>query len=308
MKKIGVVFLAFLPLFAFLSCKKEGVFNPDKKITQVYTEATVTDSDAGGASTTSDIEKYKSQEWTWSGNLLTEMKSFDSDGSVTGKQILTYDGKRLIKVADESDSTYTEYTYKNGKLVSLTMVAAGQEMMSADVIHENGKIAKLKFAMDMSGMDMGDLNFAKNSLGFVIPEKVADIILSPRIAKSKASQRIEIVANLTYIEGNVTKITVSYSGLTAITVNCTFDKKHNPLYGCYANIGPSALSKNNIVEVSVSGLGASAAGDMIPQSQLCAYTYTDDDYPETMTTNITENLEDSATRTTRQVTTYVYGN
>ena len=294
-------------MIAFVSCKKEGVFNPDKKITQIYAEATVTDRDAAGGSTTSNISKYKSQEWTWEGGLLTAMTSFDTDGSTVAKQILSYDGKKLVKVADESDSTYTEYGYKSGKLVTLTMVSGGEELIKADVIHESGKITKLKFAVDMGDMDMGDYDFAKKSLGFVIPEPIAAILLSPRTTMAKGSQPVEIVANLTYNEDNVTKITVSYGGFTAITVNCSYDKKNNPLYGCYANIGPSALSKHNITEVKVSGLGASAAGGMVPQNQYCAYTYTSDDYPETMTTTITEEMEDSATRTTKETATYVYG-
>jgi len=307
MKKILVFVSLVLPVLVFMSCKKEGVFNPDKKITQVYTEGTVTQRDASGAATTTTIKKYKSQEWSWDGKLLTEMTSFDSNGTATGKQLLSYDGKRLVKVSDESEKYYTEYKYKSGKLTSIIMFSDGEEVFNADVIHEDGKITKLKFSIDMSDMDLENYNFAKKSLSFVIPDEITTFILSPRLAKSKAAQSIDIVANLTYIDGNVTKITVSYSGFTAITVNCTYDKKHNPLYGCYANIGPSALSKNNIVEVRVSGLGASAAGGMLPQSQICAYTYTDDDYPETMTTNITENLEDSATRTTKETTTYVYG-
>ncbi len=307
MKKLFVVFSVLLPMLAVVSCKKEGVYSPDKKISEIHIEATVTERDATGADTTYNIAKYKAQEWTWEGNLLTAVTSFDQTGARTAKQLLTYDGKKLVKVADESGKYYTQYGYKNGKLTTIATVSDGTSLMNADVIHDGGKISKLKFAIDLSDFNLDDFNFAKKSLGYVMPEKLACVLFSSSMAKSKAGQPIEVVVNLTYVDDNVTKMTVSYSGLTAITVNCTYDKKHNPKYGNYADIGPSALSKNNICEISVSGLGASAAGGMIPQNQVCAYTYTDDDYPATMTTSTVETLENSATRTTRETDTYVYG-
>lgn len=302
MKHASIV-LILAALFMTTSCKKEGSFNPKEKIVAVYQqESTVSNGQ------TSTGEKYKAQDWIWDGKLLKEMVSYDADGNVYSRQVLTYKGGRLVKVADESGEMYTEYTYKSGKLTRITMVSEGEEMFAADVEHEGGNISKMKMSIDLP--DTTTAKFAERSLSMVMPQQLATILV-PTLTMSQRTNQMDkqsmaISINLTYSDKNLTKMAVVVSGFTVMTVNCTYDDMKNPMQGCFALLSPSSLSKNNIVETKTGGLINSMEGLPLPVNQKCNYTYNASDFPETMTTTVTVSEED-VTTTTTTTTFYVYG-
>lgn len=286
-----------------ISCKKEGSFNPKEKIVAVYQQET---SVSNGQ--TSTVEKYKAEEWIWEGKLLKEMISYDTDGSVYGRQILSYKGGRLVKVADESGETHTEYTYKSGKLIKITMVSEGEEMFAADIEHEGGNISKMKMSIDMP--DSMTAKFAERSLSMVMPQQLASILV-PTLTMTQRTNRMDkqsmaISINFTYTDKNLTKMAVVVSGFTLMTVNCTYDDMRNPMQGCFALLSPASLSKNNIVETKTGGMINSMEGLPLPDNQKCNYTYNTSDFPETMTTTATV-TEDDVTTTTTSTTYYEYG-
>ncbi|HOE39861.1 MAG TPA: hypothetical protein PLG05_07715 [Bacteroidales bacterium] len=99
MRKILLFTLAFSILF--VGCKKEGVYNPNKKIKRIYYEY--------GLNTGT---KTLSQEWTWEKDKLVKIKhSFYTE-------ILSYDNKnRLIKIQDFDFNDRYEIIYDK-KLIS----------------------------------------------------------------------------------------------------------------------------------------------------------------------------------------------
>ena len=289
-----------MPLLFCISCKKDGVFNPQEKIVAVYQQSSSDD----GSGNPTVVDKYKAEEWIWDGKLLKEMVSYSPDGSVEGRQLLTYNGKRLVKVADENGEYYTEYVYKSGKLTRIVMMADGEEMFAADVEHDGSVISKMTMKMELP--DSAASAFAKSSLSMVIPQQVARMLVGSKSAK--AAQTATISLNFAYTDKNPTKLTVAVSGFTIMTLNCSYDDKNNPIQGCYATFGPSALSKNNMTEVKSSGLinGMQMDEFDLPTNQKYAYTYNAADYPESVTTTATI-TQDGVTTTTTSTTYYQYG-
>lgn len=303
MKRIFCILLIAAVSMAAVSCKKEGSFNPKEKIVAVYQQQT----SVTGTETTT-VEKYKAEEWIWEGKQLKEMVSYNTDGTVLERQILSYKGGRLVKVADESGEMYTEYTYKSGKLIKITMVSEGEEMFAADVEHEGGNISKMKMSIDIP--DSMTAKFAERSLSMVMPQQLATILV-PTLTMTQRSNQMDkqsmaISINFTYTDQNLTKMSVVVSGFTIMTVTCTYDDMKNPMQGCFALLSPASLSKNNIVETKTGGMISSMEGLPLPDNQKCSYTYNASDFPETMTTTVTITEED-VTTTTTSTTFYVYG-
>lgn len=293
-----IVLIAAISMAA-VSCKKDGVFSPKEKIVAVYHQETKV---LNGETTT--VGKYKSEEWIWDGNLLKEMVSYNEDGTSAGKRLLSYEGKRLVKLSDESGGYYTEYVYKSGKLTKISMVSGGEVLFAADVEHDGSFISKMKMSVDIP--DSIGADFAKRSLSMVVPQQVADIAVLTGCSRSKQAMGISL--NFSYTDKNMTKLAVVVSGMTIMTVNFTYDKMKNPMQGCYATLGPSALSKNNVVEAKSSGLINSLPmeGLELPTNQKYAYTYNADDYPETVTTTASVS-DDGVSTTTTSTTYYEYG-
>lgn len=303
MKRILCILLVAAVSMAVVSCKKEGSFNPKEKIVAIYQQQTSVTGDE-----TTNVAKYKAEDWVWEGKLLKEQISYNEDGTVLSRQMMTYKGGRLVKVADESGDMYTEYTYKSGKLTRIAMVSEGEELFAADVEHDGSNISKMKMSIDIP--DSMTAKFAERSLAMVIPQQLASLLMPTltmvQHGNQAEKQSMAISINFTYTDKNLTKMAVVVSGFTIMTVTCTYDDMKNPMQGCFAMLSPSTLSKNNIVETKTGGMISSMEGLPLPGNQKCSYTYTASDFPETMTTSFTT-TEDDVTTTTTSTTFYEYG-
>ena len=277
MKKTLVLIAAAATMLATVSCKKDGVFNPKEKIHYVYTEATTVTYESYNTNNpvavdTAITKQYKSQEYVWDGKKLTEIKYFDPKGDDLGSTKLTYDGKQLSKV--ESGKMTMTYNYKGSKLTTMEVMQNSESLMTIDVEHDGKKISKLTAniaAAAMENLDSLDLLFTKNALKLAVPEKAAEALVSQKSAK--ASLSVSVTMTFTYEDKNLTKIDMSgVMGFASGSMSFTYDNKKNPMQGCYAMFGPTALSQNNVVKTT-----------MGTESDELKYTYNADDYPETVT-------------------------
>ena len=287
----------------WLLCHVRKRVRSTPKIVAVYQQQT----SVTGAETTT-VEKYKAEDWVWEGKLLKEVISYYEDGTVLSHELMSYKGGRLVKVAYEGGDTYTEYTYKSGKLTRIAMVSDGEETFAADVEHDGSNISKMKMSIDIP--DSMTAKFAERSLARVIPQQLASLLMPTLTMVQRGNQAekqsMAISINFTYTDKNLTKMAVVVSGFTVMTVTCTYDDMKNPMQGCFAMLSPSTLSKNNIVETKTGGMISSMEGLPLPSNQKCSYTYTASDFPETMTTSFTT-TEDDVTTTTTSTTFYEYG-
>ena len=114
MKQLSRLFIAALALmFVFASCEKEGVFNPKKKISEIYKSSSYSYDGE-----TYNTPKYLSERWNWDGKILKSVDYYDNDGSLDYSETYTYDKNRLPKVSWGSTSYY-ELVYDKNKLSSI---------------------------------------------------------------------------------------------------------------------------------------------------------------------------------------------
>ena len=82
MKRFVICLAAIGLIFSFNACKKDGVYNPSKKVSKIYTEVYLYDS---AGSVTCSIPVL-SENYTWDKNRLKELDSY-IEGRQIGKQI-----------------------------------------------------------------------------------------------------------------------------------------------------------------------------------------------------------------------------
>ncbi|MCR5065954.1 MAG: hypothetical protein K6A67_09350, partial [Bacteroidales bacterium] len=97
MKKLFILSVILLTVVTFSSCKKEGIYTPDKKISKIY-QAKLQKIENQELTTEERTEKYLAERWEWSGNLLKRIETYNSDGDLGIIFDFYYDGKRLSKI------------------------------------------------------------------------------------------------------------------------------------------------------------------------------------------------------------------
>ena len=118
MKRILLISAIALLAVAFVSCKKDGVYNPKHKVAKVYNEWTRTTvtTDASGSTTRIDsLNPYVAQEWAWGKKTLESITYKNDDGAVRETKKYTYDDKNRITGCTGGDNRKAEYVYNDDK-------------------------------------------------------------------------------------------------------------------------------------------------------------------------------------------------
>ena len=107
--------LAALCLFAACS-EKEGVYNPKKKIANIYKSSVTIHSSLDGSrgrwySDTVTVAKYLSEAWTWDGKKLAKITFYEQNASTEVEDVVnfSYDGNQMVRA--ESDGDYMTFSY-----------------------------------------------------------------------------------------------------------------------------------------------------------------------------------------------------
>ena len=109
--KLTALCMALFFVFAFSSCEKDGVYNPSKKISKIYTQGT------GG-------QKYLSQVWSWDKNKLAKVEHYW--GNTFGySSTYVYDKNRLSEIRD-SDGDYLKIEYSGSNYDKATFYSEGK--------------------------------------------------------------------------------------------------------------------------------------------------------------------------------------
>ena len=103
MKKITLLIAVLALGLFFVSCNKEGQFNPKNKIDRIGFSATVNyeiyQNNVWVSQGTQNISRYASEIWNWDGKLLKSISHYNSSGESTYTENYEYDGKRLSKIS-----------------------------------------------------------------------------------------------------------------------------------------------------------------------------------------------------------------
>lgn len=233
-----ILALAFVALFAlaFTSCHKDGVFNPKKKISRVFTQYN------GG-------NKTLEATYIWNKNKLDKIDYGDGYFAY-----FKYDGKRVSQISLES--TVLNFTYNGAKLSKVELSYRGQLATSIEVTHNGNKITKLsitEYESDYKGTK--NIICAGLCLRGILPANTCDNLVEKQIQAKESGGKGTYNSTIEF----------KYDGWNIIeerwvedneVYNYTYDKGNNPFFGLLGDIGEGSdyveylESKNNIEKVS----------------------------------------------------------
>lgn len=248
---LGVLFVA-----SMISCTKEGVYNPSKKIQRVYNASTYTD-------------KYLSQVWNWEGKLLKSVDHFSSGGGLSFTENFTYDGSRLIRVDDFSNSEYATFDYDGSVLKTYNYYYKNKLSSTINFTYDGKKVTQIIYTIY-------DDKKVESHLTAPVPAIIRESmdVLAEKADASKGLRTITY--QFTWTNDNITKMVGTSEG-EMMTATFTYDAKNNPFKG-YLNLysveDPSMFySKNNVTQYMQTELNG--------ENDIYNYTYQYDgnDYP-----------------------------
>ena len=249
------VAMAFILQISFTSCKKEGIYRPDKKIAAIYDSAyAVIDGEIY-----TKILKNISEKWIWGEKDLDKIILYEK-GKEYGTMTFSYEKKQLSEISINTDyRTYkAKFYYKKAKLSSIESFIGKKQVSFQEVLErENGKITKMSISVDESlyKNDPADLAVFKKQMAviskFFFPEQVADQLSN--MIENRDSKNL----------GSPIEITYTYSGDNVATmqskdkiIRYQYDNKINPYYQNFKSfddvdgVSAGSFSKNNVIEES----------------------------------------------------------
>lgn len=289
----GIIAIAAIGMFA--ACQKDGKYNPQKKIANVYEESLLTTTNNYGDGMQTDTNytpKHLTERWTWDGDKLTQITYihtiWNMDGT-TGRDLseyvvnFTYDGKQLTEVTGDDERMV--FTYDGKKLQKAEIYYGSTTLHTTPYItmvfeHDGKKISKIIVTENVPGLFKSTLGrMERLLLGNLLPDlnPVEDVFAVTR--KSGAKETVSATIELTWDGDNVSRVDIKDGQYTA-SETYTYDNKKNPFQGFlyamgYGMIGEGLefTNKNNVVKVVYSG------SDSYDYSEV-NYTYTyDGDWP-----------------------------
>ncbi len=256
---LGVLFVA-----SMISCTKEGVYNPKKKVQRVYYSV----SSAWGS-----IDKYLGQTWNWDGNKIKSIDHYTSNGNTSYTENFTYDGNRIVRVDDYKNAEYTTYDYDGSHLKTINYYYRNKVERTMVFTYNSGKVSQIQITY--YDAKKGDRHLTSSIIPF-FPEKVNKAMSA---FAEKADVKGVVTANyqFTWTDNNVTKIIASSEG-EMTTMTFTYDAKKNPFLGFLClEMGEDGIdsyySKNNVTQYMES--------DINGENYILNYTYQYDgnDFP-----------------------------
>ena len=230
MKKLILMFAALALVFAFTSCQKEGKFSPNKKISKIYVQ-------------TGSSERVIQQAWNWNKNQLESIDHYGMDGIIDYTETFTYSKGRIVRIDDDTNNAYVEYSYKNGKLDRAVYYEHGVVMQDVVYTYKNDKLASSYITYDPAYKD------AKSKLDpmrYVLGEDIANIRYH---ALKNHNTKDAATATETYEWEGDNLVLYKCDDVMQYEVAMSYDKKNSPYYHLLVLWGGNFayLSKNNAV-------------------------------------------------------------
>lgn len=290
---------------AFVSCQKDGVYNPKHKIAKVYNEWTTTTvtTDSNGSQTVTNTQNpYVAEEWTWADKTLSGIVYKDVDGSVEENITYTYDDKNRL-VASASGDEKAEYVYNDDKRLQSIKITDGSDYtMTVEITYEDKVPVSLKTVSSYTFKKLS--TFVKS----VIPSYISEAIEAEQV-HSKTTVSSTYNTTIEWDGKNISQAVTTEESGDKYTVSYEYDEKINPNKGMYAGMAAAyspadisydiAYSKNNVVKKTVSRTNGN-------ETITTTYEYTYE-YDGKMPTKVTyTRVEDDTVLGVNYNRTYVY--
>jgi len=225
LRNVATVFACLAATTMMTSCQKDGVYNPNKKISKVFYQY-------------SGSGKYLAQTWTWDKNNLSRI-TYNGGDFVR----FDYDGKRVSKITDNEGWGTTRFTYSGSKLDKIDYSSEEVNIVYKPV-YKGSKMEKVTITLTYLDWDPWDYAPQKaivENLTWQIfmPEQM----MEKNEAKLKSSQQSRKSGNTetfnityTWKGDNITKMVFEGTDEDGKLYTDTYeykeyDKSKNPLYG-----------------------------------------------------------------------------
>ena len=237
MKRFVICLAAIGLIFSFNACKKDGVYNPSKKVSKIYTEVYLYDSVYNVIGSVPML----SQNFTWDKNILKEVDSY-REGEQRDKEIFVYDGKRLVRI-DHVDPDYisdieeqTIFSYEGSKLHKATILDNGDIEAEIEYIYEKNKISEMIYTIYYNS-GLSSLNILEPLKQVLDPNMVEVLscdkeMLACLEAKNGLTHKAGVRTmkiELEWERDNISQVKLIQDPYTQI-VSFTYDNKKNPFY------------------------------------------------------------------------------
>ena len=251
MKRNLLIVAIALMAVAFVSCKKDGVYNPKHKIAKVYNEWTTTTvtTDSDGSRTVTDVQNpFVAEEWTWGDKTLNSVMYKDKDGKVTSTVNYTFDDKNRI-TGSTCGSEKAEYVYNDDKKLQSIKITDGPDYSVSIEITYDGKVpASVK---TVTAYEFKKLSAFAQSF---IPSYVREAMEADQL-RSKTTVSYTYNTTIEWDGKNISQAVTTGENGYKYTAVYEYDAKLNPFKGMYADFDDNnfdvAYSKNNVVKKTV---------------------------------------------------------
>ena len=254
MKRNLLIAAIALLAVAFVSCQKDGVYKPKKRIAKVYNEWKTTRvvTDASGSTTTTDsIQPYVCQEWTWDKKTLNNIlyKEFEGDGSWSVK--FSYDDENRISGCTDGEEK-AEYAYNDDNLLQSIKFTDDSDAVTTMEFSYDGKVPVSITTTWTRTYDKKLSNFAKT----IIPSYICSAIEAGRLHSKSTTVTRSMTSVFEWDGENISSVVTTDADNDKYTTTYEYDNKLNPFRGMYANLydeEPSydiIYSKNNVTKIT----------------------------------------------------------
>ncbi len=252
MKRNLLVLAIALLAVAFVSCQKDGVYKPKKKIAKIicnWEERTSYD--------TTNVNDYVSEEFVWGKKTIDKrIHSFRKFNYVTNTESFptieytySYDDKNRLIGMREGSFIY-EYIYNDDKRLSNINVYDGTDTASTvELGYEDKHVSSMKIT------DYYYSDKSQAALAMILPCQIVNVIYPEEINCGEIVPKVisTDVTNVTFEwDGkNISRMTSKNDKITS-TATYEYDGKINPFSGFYSdeNLSSVMFSKNNVTKIT----------------------------------------------------------
>lgn len=249
-KNISLLFFACFAML-LVSCHKDGVYNPKKKISKIFvTQTSHYHSEYGDNDYNSG--RQLREVWTWGKKTLDRIDHY-YDNKLSYTQYFSYDKNRLVRVS--SDDMYCTYKYDGKFLQQVDVYEDNVLVRTYKVTHQKGKWSKIEetwYDDDYMKAGKGDRLMP---LRFVLSDEICKSIKESgkkHYAKHGSKGTGSATITLTWEKKNVSRMVVSVSDGDTYTYTYKYDNKKNPYCGFLGEMGEyygtAMLSENNVIQ------------------------------------------------------------
>ena len=253
MKKNLLIAVIVLMAVAFVSCQKDGVYKPKKKIARISRSWEIDNSLTGKSS----AESYTCEEWKWNDKTVESRTRFERKVNLISNEVYfeptkttySYDDKNRI-IGAQYDDKKIEYAYNDDKKFSKITVYDGANLESTvELNYEDKVLSSLKI------IQYGNTLKSAKALSFVLSSQIVDAICQNEEMsdvehmQAKDAKITNTDVTLEWDGKNISRIVTKSENYTK-TVTYEYDGKLNPYAGLYCGETVSAemYSKNNVIK------------------------------------------------------------